>query len=734
MPETVAFKAHARLLTMLGEQLIKNERIALVEIVKNSYDADARRVIVDFRGFGESFEVGPTSSIVITDDGFGMSSGVVRNTWMNPATPSKAMAKRSQPRTPLGRAIQGEKGIGRFATFKLGNQLSVVSRAANETVETALLIDIAALDDEGSGSAAEEMFLDDIEAMIETTAPVVFDGAGTIASEHGTQLEVRGLRAAWNEKLVREVFDDVGRLEPVMWDIRATDENTNDENKNFDVRFYRDGADLRLGSARNAEFQAVLERAVLKVEDGKFDPLLRSISFSLEGRREVYSIDGPEVRGLKVFREHFLAENDGLPDPKCGPFGFEFYVFDFSASAPAAHSLDRDEKTLLKRHRVYLYRDGIRVYPYGDPGDDWLQIDVIRGTQSARSMFSNDQTVGFVSITQEYNPKLRDKTNREGLLEDGDATGDFVALIQTVLAYLRAKPYERYAAANRRARERNLKTHRVDELVSAVRQTANLPSSARKTLDSLEISLNAERELANTRISRTEQLAGVGLSVETASHDLIAAGREALRLARQLIDDLRLHDLTREPIFARVKALVSRLEFVVSRFADVQGLFVSTRQKRSRIDVLQLTRRVRLMYAGLHEDQRIGFEVDDTTKVIAETTESAILQCLINLVDNATYWLMTSPHHPRLIRAYAADSKSVVITDNGPGIKEQDIPYIFEPFYSGKGDEGKGLGLYIARQNGFRNGFQIAVLDSRSDERALEGATFALTFDREVQP
>lgn len=728
MAEPLAFKAHARLLTMLGEQLIKNERIALVEIVKNSYDADARHVLVDFRGFGDNFEVRPASSIVITDDGFGMAPEVVRNTWMSPATPTKAQAKRAQPRTPLGRAIQGEKGIGRFATFKLGNQLSVLSRAAGQAQETTLLIDISELDDSGAGSVAEDLYLDDIRAIIDTTAPTVFDGTGAIGSDQGTQLEVRGLRAKWNDRLVREVFEDIGRLEPVMWNRRVTDEN-----KNFSVSFCRDGVDLQLDSQRNDEFQTLLERAVLQVQDGRFDVVTREFSFRLDGRQHVLSIDDPEVRGLKVFRDHFSGAPDARPDPQCGPFCFEFFVFDFSASAPAEHSLDREEKALLKRHRVYLYRDGIRVYPYGDPGDDWLQIDVIRGTQSARSMFSNDQTAGFVSITQEDNPRLRDKTNREGLLEDGAATGDFVVLIQTVLAYLRAKPYERYSAANRRVRERDLEVKRVDKFVSAMRSTPNLPVSATKTLDALEDSLNAERELATLRISRTEQLAGVGLSVETASHDLIAAGQEALRLARRLVDDLRLHDLMSEPIFAQAKALVSRLEFVVSRFSDVQGLFVSTRQKKSRIDVLQLTRKVRSMYSSLHDDQGIDFDIDGAPTLFGETTEGALLQCLINLVDNATYWLMTSPDEPRQIRAYATTAGALVITDNGPGVKEQDAPYIFEPFYSGKGDDGKGLGLYIARQNGLRNGFQVSLDESTPDGEGFKGATFKVTFNSEVK-
>jgi HSP90 family molecular chaperone len=87
------FKPHARLLTMLGDQLIKNERVALVEIIKNSYDADASWVKVTFQDFGESYKVGPNPKIIIEDDGMGMTRDVLENHWISPATPVKKQAK-----------------------------------------------------------------------------------------------------------------------------------------------------------------------------------------------------------------------------------------------------------------------------------------------------------------------------------------------------------------------------------------------------------------------------------------------------------------------------------------------------------------------------------------------------------------------------------------------------------------------------------------------------------------
>ena len=723
MPEEISFRAHARLLTMLGEQLIKNERVALVELVKNAYDADATYVEVEFRGFGPEFVQNRHSSIVITDNGTGMSARTVRSAWMNPATPTKAIAKADSPRTPRGRVLQGEKGIGRFATFKLGSEVTLVTRAEGDSSETSLLVDISGLDESADSESLKiDYFLEDLVAELEVGEPSVFTADGAFGAS-GAQIEISGLRAEWSRRLVEEAFADLDRLQPQLWGSASAAVKRAD----FHVAFSVDGEDMRLGAQRSDDFQAILEHAVLKVSNGRFSSSEGRFTFDVNGRKFDLPLDGPEITGLRRFRNYFGNGDGTWRQPECGPFGFEFFIFDFSTNAPAQHSLDRDEKGILKEHRIYLYRDGIRVYPYGDPNDDWLEIDAIRGTDSARSMFSNDQSVGFITITQAENPRLRDKTSREGLLEAGRATRDFVVLIQTLLSFLRAKPYEQYAAANRRVRERVLKEHSIDANIAALRGEGVLPPRAITHLDALEAALSAEREVSAVRLERTEQLAGVGLSVETASHDLITASREALRMARQVVGELRSHDLVRDPVFALASALVTRLEFIDSRFKDVQGLFVSTRQSRTTLDVLRLTRRVKSMYIALHQHEGIDFEIDDASRLQAVSTEGAVLQCLINLVDNATYWLMSSAHRPRTLRAFALDDRSLVMTDNGPGVKREDEPYIFEPFYSGKGESGKGLGLYIARQNGLRNGFAVDIART-GDPRELPGATFLVTF------
>jgi hypothetical protein len=130
-------------------------------------------------------------------------------------------------------------------------------------------------------------------------------------------------------------------------------------------------------------------------------------------------------------------------------------------------------------------------------------------------VLSNDQTVGFVYITQEQNSKLRDKTNREGLLETGNAFDDFVILLQLVISYLRRGWFARYLANEEHKREAKERVRRpVETAFKRVLESPLLPESIRKQVRDLESAYAAEKRMYQTRADRTEDLAGVGLSVE----------------------------------------------------------------------------------------------------------------------------------------------------------------------------------------------------------------------------
>ena len=135
-------RPRARLLRTLGEELISNEVVAVIELVKNAYDADATNVLIKFDG---PLEPGK-GSIEIIDNGCGMGLDVVKTVWMEPATPSKRGDRRYSAR--FKRRVLGEKGIGRFASSRLADELEVITRREGSKDEVYGIFDWRQFDDE----------------------------------------------------------------------------------------------------------------------------------------------------------------------------------------------------------------------------------------------------------------------------------------------------------------------------------------------------------------------------------------------------------------------------------------------------------------------------------------------------------------------------------------------------------------------------------------------------------
>lgn len=142
------FEPYARLLTMLSEQLIKNEVVALTEIVKNAYDADSPWVKITFDNFDSNMVAEKNSKIIIEDAGCGMSESTLKNDFINPASAHKKIEKEEGKKTPLGRIYQGEKGIGRFSLFKLGKKITVITKTEKDIKARRLEMDLSKYEDE----------------------------------------------------------------------------------------------------------------------------------------------------------------------------------------------------------------------------------------------------------------------------------------------------------------------------------------------------------------------------------------------------------------------------------------------------------------------------------------------------------------------------------------------------------------------------------------------------------
>ena len=726
--EVLSIRPYARLLTMLGDQLIKNERIALVELIKNAYDADADRVEVRFENFNEDMTRDVRSRIVVRDNGFGMTPEIVRTQWMNPAAPHKYLDKRQGRERTSGkmRVIQGEKGIGRFAILKLGKVITVTTRPMEAALETVIVYDFSRFDDDfviDSGQS-REIFLDQIEISCRQSRPETIPG-----DEHGTVIDIGAVKGVWNDDIIEKFCYDVSNLtDPVS---RITGRRASDR---FEIAVFCNGETRSVEADSMETLKSLIEdKPVLNIQ-GCFRSQNNAFCVETEAGKDEISLQDAKITGLWIWRQRFRdAREDAAAEQRyaCGDFRFQFYIFDFARRIDGRYALTQAEKDLLKKHRIYLYRDDMRVYPYGDPDDDWLSIDATRGTGRAGDFFSNDQTVGWIDITQRYNPKLRDKTSREGLIESGGAAGDLIFLVQTFLSYIKQYPYARH---QQKERQRSTAQFVRDGVVS--RRLADLKESlkesGRKTplreIEKVEADYLREKEHLSQRAEMTEDLAGIGLSVEMASHDIMLLlnraqdiGKRLARLARPADDD---------EFREQADMLVGVLQQVADGMRDVQSLFKSSRRRRKVLRVEPLLDKVYQIYQALLEQRNIRYQKVKVGRspLTCSTTDGVVMQVLINLFDNACYWLDTAAALEREIRVTVdAEHGELIFSDSGPGVDPEDLPYIFEPFYSGKGQEGRGLGLYIARQLLERYDYRIAAADSQ----ILPGANFVVSFVKE---
>ena len=755
--EKLTFKPYARLLTMLGEQLIRNERIALVELVKNSYDADATWVKISFENFGPNLEINEKESrIIIEDNGIGMSEEIIRKHWVNPATPEKQNRKLKTPRTKLGRAIQGEKGIGRFAMLKLGKIVNLYTRQAGENVEHNVSFDFSEYNenfqpiDSKKKSPDQALFLDELSIKLRSGSPIHINdnpvefGIGEIKRiNRGTRIEISHLSGKWTNKKIKACCSDLSKLQSIF----DTPRTQNKQSKShFNIAVDVNGA-FQFDAEEYLEKLRFLldERPVLKITNGRFDQDKKLITFNIDGYFEnlkiKLSLTDPDLISHRVFRYHFSNERkfDGLEfeerDPECGSFSFEFYIFDFTSQALPKFRLDSIDKRNIALHRIYLYRDEIRVFPYGEPDDDWLYVGQYRGTVAAGDLVSNDQIVGKIDITHKDNPNLQDKTNREGLVEKGNATHDFFGILKGILGYLTEHQYKRYRyGLKNKSKNKNIVDIFTSEVIknklNSVIEALDKGEikKAKKQLMEIQKEYDDERSHLVQRAEMTEDLAGIGLSVEVAAHDIYAVLDKALRKVDGIIRSMDYSDVNFEKLKDELQIIYGMLSFVTDQMKDVQILFSSTKKRRKNIKVAEILEKTERIYDRIFNNKKIEFKIKKIgSPLIAKTTDAVLLQVLINLLDNSIYWLsFSSKKNKKILITLDGNTGEMICSDNGPGVSSDDIPYIFEAFYSSKG-EGRGLGLYIARQLLMRHDYSIEYEDLKS-KKILDGANFVVSF------
>jgi hypothetical protein len=728
------FRPYARLISILGDQLISNKWVGVIELVKNCYDADAENVTIRFIDF-DSNDESASPTIEIEDNGSGMTLDTIQNVWMRPATPNKLDKKKSDNRfTEKGRLMQGDKGVGRFAVYKLGNYIEIYTKTEfSDEVNLILNFREFTESDEYDNESPEvnSKFLDEIPS-----SWYVNDNPIRITNQYrqGTIIRISDLRNSWKK-------DDLDRLDKAFYKMipPIIPGMETKVSRDFQVALTWNGVKQ---ASNIMPFEKIIELAPYSfqgsIEDsGKFTYIYKHNREEVIDEINLFEDVTHSINKLKLFKEQFYYYDKDLKEyihnrkPKVGEFSFYFYAFDWVNKIEGLTSVQED---YIKDNSVYLYRDSTRVYPYGERGIDWLMLSKFRAEDRAGSYFSYNDLTGFVFIKQRINPQLRDAADREGLMNIDGAYDDFIALIQAGLKVMKDF-VERDKRKDKIKKEKPFVTAN-DEFEKSFNELQNglAKISDNKVLDQSRKLFNATNNLIQRykeNLVITQELAGVGMAVEKASHDTFSLIKRLQENANEFLYRFERNEVSKSELEDFLIDLSKNLEFLYQELQVLQPLFRVARKITKNVSVNDGILRVLKFYQRELKD-KIELTIDRKDDIVVKTNTGLILQVLINLMDNAVYWLNQKNSSDKKISIFIDGVENrLIFADNGPGVTKSNIDVVFMEFFSTKA-EGRGLGLYIVKELLDRIGADITLIEEEA-LKILPGANFLIQFDKPKQ-
>ncbi|OLZ72883.1 hypothetical protein AV521_07960 [Streptomyces sp. IMTB 2501] len=709
-------RPRARLLHTIGTELISSETVAVVELVKNAYDADANCVVLCFSGeLREGRGV-----LAVLDDGSGMTVETVTGIWLEIATPHRMQTRT----TPRGRRVLGEKGIGRFAAARLADSMKLISRQRGESHEVEVRVDWRQFRD-------PEVYLDQVELDVDERMAVDFCEGGRVVAlwervslprrPSGTLLLLRGLTRDWEEADLLALRRDLSRL------IAPADA---DGNRDFEIVL-----DLP------PEFEA-LAGPIEPPTELMNPPYRLSGSVSAGGAADLQiSLPGraPYVHHVELDRNMQHRDADG--NLASGPFSVDLRVYDRDRDAisrlTAAGGLDLSTKEfrdlLDQRAGVSVYRDGFRVLPFGERGDDWLTLDS-RRVNNPRMRLSNSQIIGTVSISADANPDLRDQTNREGLLQ-GHAYDGLREAVTEIIAELESARFDqrRRKDGSEEPRGRGLFDDiDITDVAEAVRRSHPNDRVLAAVVANAERRISAGVEHVREVLARYQRLATLGRLVDEVVHDgqsSVGRIRRVTRDAERMLARADACELRDEAV-GLVSTVDKQADYLAQLFKRIAPFGGRRRGRPKKVSLLETISSATDVLAS--RAAKVGAEVTVGGADENVTIDPAELQeVVINLLDNSLYWLQQVPkgsrHVDLKVERLADGALALIVDDSGPGVPPEIRESIFEPYFSSKPDGG-GLGLAIVGERvADAYGGTLALVDSR-----LGGAAFQVTFRRRV--
>jgi len=645
----------SEILKRLGEELNPNLDQGILELVKNAYDADALECTVELASAGNEL------TIIVSDDGDGMTVDDIINGWLVLGHSSKSVTRP----TSLGRLPAGNKGLGRLAALRMGLRTSLVTRPKIvPNREYVLDIDWAHFN---QVDTIDEVGLAIYERELTREKPGTIITLSGLRS-HLNRVEVK--RLARGLLLLANPFDD----DPHGFHPRLAAPEFVDLEKLVQQRYFND-----------AEFHLAAEVdptgcAKATVTDWK--------------NEELFAADHAE-----------LSRRNQAPY-SCPTAQFDLWVFILDQKSFTARSATVSEvkQWLGEFGGVHLFINGLRVAPYGNSGNDWLELN-LRRVQSPEVRPSTNTAIGRIAISDPTDIFLQ-KTDRSGLVE-GEAFQELRRFATDALEWMaRRRLDERDArrGVQRTEAPREVKETRV-EVDTAIR-ALDTPAqdNIQRAFSAYDRAREKEVQVLRKEVQLYRTLSTAGIASATFAHESSQPIRVIMRNATQIAQRAQryLGAQYDDALAGPIGRLLRQSNLLQAFGAFTLDVIDHEKRRASRVDIHTVIENVRSAFVPLLDDRQVTLTVTlADSHPFLRGSEAAVESVLINLIVNSLRAFERSqPGHREIVvrTTVVGDGEALTldVLDNGPGIQDIDIKDIWLPGETTY-PNGTGLGLTIVR-------------------------------------
>ncbi len=655
--ESAQIKFATDILRRLGEELNPGSAQSILELVKNAYDADAHTCTIELKETNK-----PGGSIIITDDGGGMDAKSIKDSWLILGKSNKS----SQQRTRLGRVPTGNKGLGRLAALRMGTAAALSTRPwTDKSKEYNLYI--------GWKQYENVKLTDQIDLEIEETLRKEGQADGT-------------------EVLLEDLHASIGRMD-VKRLARALILLANpfeDDPEGFRPRLLApEFSDLEL-LVKKRYFDDADYHLIAEVND--------------EGKASASVVDWKGELLFSVAHEELIKTGRKY---RCPPAKFDLWVFLLGGDKFSTRKVTLTEvrEWLKEFGGVHLYENGLRVMPYGNPGNDWLDMNV-RRARGPEERPSTNTVIGRVSVTN-TDELLTQKTDRSGFIE----TEGFLELrlfAQDALDWMAKRRLE--VAEIRRAQtqvEAPQKTRKSKEHVQHAIENApqNIKAPLKDAFNAYDKARDKEVDHLRKEIQLYRTLSTAGITAATFAHEssgnpikVITQSIKAIKRRAQKALKSDYENILKGP----VNSISTSLESLSVLGSATLKLLDHEKRKAGRVEIHTVIDNVLRTFTPF----LVGRDVTVKTKLFPRNpylrgSEAAVESIITNLLNNslAAFERAAISNRTILIATDIMNTDFILrVSDNGPGIEEIEVNDIWLPGQTTKAN-GTGLGLTIVRDS-----------------------------------